>query len=75
MAALAAVAYAWWVTGLRPFSGLATAAVVGGGAAAVVLGRLALPPRPTMSQTTKGDETPSVAPTGGNGKLVAWPCS
>ena len=45
VAALGVVAYAWWVTGLEPFSALATAAVVGGGAAAVVLGRSLLPRR------------------------------
>ena len=42
-------AYAWWVTGLEPFSGLATAAVVGGGVAAAVLGRLRLPRRRALT--------------------------
>jgi hypothetical protein len=46
--AVAALGYAWWVTGLEPFSALATVAVVGGGAAATVLGRLLLPPRPAV---------------------------
>lgn len=34
----AAAAYAWWATGLRPFSGPLTAAVVGAGIAAMAAG-------------------------------------
>ena len=55
MAAAGAVAYAWWVTGLEPFSALATVAVVGGGAAAMVLGRLLLPPRPVVGGVAAAD--------------------
>jgi hypothetical protein len=51
----AAVAYAWWVTSLRPFSGPATAAVVGGGLAAMVLGRQFLPPRPPAGPVAFAD--------------------
>ena len=58
MAAVAAVAYAWWVTGLRPFSGLATAAVVGGGAVAVLLGRLSLPSRPKDDRVAVAELAP-----------------
>ncbi len=43
VAALGIVAYAWWVTGLEPFSVLATGAVVGAGVAAAVFGHLRLP--------------------------------
>lgn len=46
LVALGVVAFAWWVTGLEPFSATATVAVLGGGTAAVVLGRLRLPGRP-----------------------------
>ena len=50
-----AVAYAWWLTGLRPFSASATAAVVGGGITAMVLGRVLLPPRPPAAGLAAGD--------------------
>ena len=39
-----AAAYGWWAVSLTPFSAGATAAVVGAGAAAVVLGSLRTPP-------------------------------
>lgn len=37
----AAAAYAWWATGLRPFSAALTVAVMGGGAAAMAAGTAA----------------------------------
>lgn len=40
-----ATAFAWWATGLPPFSGTATVAVVGAGAVAMVAGARYLPPR------------------------------
>ena len=46
LVALGVVAYAWWVTGLEPFSATATVAVLGGGIAAVAFGRLRLPGQP-----------------------------
>jgi hypothetical protein len=55
VAAAAAVAYAWWVTGLEPFSDRATAAVVGGGLAAMALGRRFLPPRPPAGPVAVAD--------------------
>ena len=45
VAALALFAYGWWATGVAPFSGRATVAVLGAGAAAMVAGRLLLPAR------------------------------
>ncbi|MDQ3094901.1 MAG: hypothetical protein M3Q82_02925, partial [Actinomycetota bacterium] len=39
VASLAAMAYAWWASGLRPFSASATVAVLGAGVAAALLGR------------------------------------
>lgn len=42
---VAAVAYAWWATGLRPFSLLATVAVVGAGVIAMVVASRYLRPR------------------------------
>ena len=42
---LVALAYAWWATGLRPFSLLATVAVVGAGVIAMVVGARYLRPR------------------------------
>jgi hypothetical protein len=66
--ALAVAAYAWWVTGLRPFSAGATIAVVGAGAAAVLAGRLRLPPRPAGDGTAR-DAAPWAALVAA---LVAW---
>jgi multisubunit Na+/H+ antiporter MnhB subunit len=39
------LAYAWWVTSLRPFSGVATAAVLGSGVIAMIVGLQARHPR------------------------------
>lgn len=38
--AVAVIAYAWWATGLRPFTATSTIAVVGAGIAAMVFGSL-----------------------------------
>jgi hypothetical protein len=46
VATLSVLAYGWWATGLAPFSAAATVAVVGGGIAALVAGRVLLPARP-----------------------------
>jgi hypothetical protein len=45
LATLGVLAYAWWTTGLTPFSTLASVAVVGAGGAAMLAGRLLLPAR------------------------------
>jgi uncharacterized membrane protein YccC len=39
------LAYAWWVTSLRPFSGVATAVVLGSGVIAIIVGLRARHPR------------------------------
>ena len=39
------LAYAWWVTSLRPFSGATTAAVLGSGVIAIIVGLQARHPR------------------------------
>ena len=54
-------AYAWWVTGLRPFSGWATAAVVGAGVAAAVAGRLVQSPRPPAADAHPAAAAPWAA--------------
>jgi hypothetical protein len=46
LAGLATVAYAWWATGLAPFSLGATAAVVGAGLVAIAAGRRVRRPAP-----------------------------
>ena len=43
--AAVAAGYAWWATGLRPFTGPALVAVLGAGLAAMALGAAALPRR------------------------------
>lgn len=47
--AAAVLAYAWWATGLRPFSGPLTAAIVGAGIVAMAIGHAAVLPRVTGS--------------------------
>jgi hypothetical protein len=46
LAGVATLAYAWWATGLAPFSAGATVAVVGAGAGAIVAGSRARRPGP-----------------------------
>jgi len=66
---LAALAYAWWATGLRPFSAGATAAIVGAGAVAALLGRFAAPPRRGIASTTPAAAAPWVLAVAA---LAAW---
>lgn len=42
-------AYAWWVTGLEPFSTVSAGAVVGSGVIAMMVRRRAAPPATTVS--------------------------
>jgi len=49
--AAVAAGYAWWATGLRPFTGPALVAVLGAGLAAMALGAAALPRRNTLFQS------------------------
>jgi len=60
VAALAALAYGWWATGLRPFSVGATAAILGAGVAAALLGRVAWTPRRARADTTAAATAPWV---------------
>lgn len=46
LGATALLAFAWWATGLRPFTGVAYAVVVGSGVIAMVWGAMRLRPRP-----------------------------
>ena len=72
MAAVAAVAYAWWVTGLRPFSGLAPWAVAVVALAALQLSAWASEPRadhPTLSSLTNAALDPRPARVAA---VVAW---
>ena len=54
LTALAATAYAWWASGLQPFSASATVAVLGAGVAAALLGR-------RRTDLTPADRVPTAA--------------
>ncbi len=54
MGGAGAGAYAWWATGLRPFAGTTTVAVVGAGVAAMVVGRRCGRRRPVVRPRAAG---------------------
>ncbi|MGH9039019.1 MAG: hypothetical protein ACRDZ3_02190 [Acidimicrobiia bacterium] len=66
---LVVLAFAWWATGLRPFTGVAYAVVVGSGVVAMAWGALRLRPRPPGPDWPAGTLRRWVVLTGA---LAAW---